>query len=244
MRKKTVGLFLVLFVCRLQAVMVAQWDFENNFLDTTGNGNHLGNTATFSFADGISGQAAVFDGNWFLYSADTDLTQSRGSFSVGAWIKTDQAQALDAVVIGNFFTTSYGMTYNGITYDRTAIYGYVREGGNHVVQASAGLADNQWHHLAQTFDGTTMKLYIDGAEVDSATSSYSTTSTDVYEFSIGGRSIKDNMFVGSIDEAFLADHAMNATEIQTLAAVPEPASIAMLGLVVSVGVFIRRRFLS
>jgi len=100
----------------------------------------------------------------------------------------------------------------------------VNNGANN---ANAPLAnDEQWHFVAQTFDGTTIRLYLDGSLVASTASTATSTGSNS-EFSFGGRSILTNTFVGQIDEAFFRDDVLSDSQIAQLAVVPEPSTLVL-----------------
>ena len=78
---------------------------------------------------------------------------------------------------------------------------------------------NAWTHLAATYDGTTLRLYVNGVQVGSrAVSGALLTSTGALR--IGGNSIWGEFFQGRIDEVRVHNRALDATEIQTIMNLP------------------------
>ena len=71
------------------------------------------------------------------------------------------------------------------------------------------VTDNQWYHIAFTFDGTTTKLYVDGIEVDSSDFASGLTPHPV-PISIIGRK-----FLGKIDEVRIWNIARTQGDIQS-----------------------------
>jgi hypothetical protein len=72
---------------------------------------------------------------------------------------------------------------------------------------------NTWSHLAVTFDGTTLRLYVNGALAGSrAVAGQLLTSTGALR--IGGNSIWGEYFAGRIDEVRLYNRALAVNEIQ------------------------------
>ena len=70
-------------------------------------------------------------------------------------------------------------------------------------------------HLVGTFDGTTQRLYVDGALEAQAPSSKTFPGNDNAPFSIGANSQADtNRFVGEIDEVALYDHVLTPERIK------------------------------
>jgi hypothetical protein len=70
-------------------------------------------------------------------------------------------------------------------------------------------------HLVGTFDGTTQRLYVDGALAQQAASSKTFPGNDNAPFAIGANSQADtNRFVGEIDEVALYDHVLTPERIK------------------------------
>ena len=73
---------------------------------------------------------------------------------------------------------------------------------------------NTWSHLAVTYDGATMRLYVNGTQVSSQAQTGSiTTSTNPLQ--IGGDSIYGQYFQGMIDEVRIYNVALTPAQIQT-----------------------------
>ena len=72
---------------------------------------------------------------------------------------------------------------------------------------------NTWTHLALTYDGATLRLYVNGVQVSSLAQTGSLpTSTNPLQ--IGGDSIYGQYFQGTIDEIRIYNRALSASEIQ------------------------------
>lgn len=78
-------------------------------------------------------------------------------------------------------------------------------GGNGFVQSAATTQDTNWHHIAATYDGTTMKIYIDGTLSNSVNVSLSIPDNS-YPLLIGtnyggsGAGNQQGFLAGSLDE--------------------------------------------
>src|SRR5437773_2141072 len=86
--------------------------------------------------------------------------------------------------------------------------------GNRILVGPSGLAVNTWTHLAATFDGATMRLYVNGVQVASQAQTAPlaiTTGT----LQIGADSYAGENFAGRIDEVRIYNRALTAAEIQT-----------------------------
>jgi concanavalin A-like lectin/glucanase superfamily protein len=72
---------------------------------------------------------------------------------------------------------------------------------------------NTWSHLAMTYNGSSMRLYVNGALVATrAQTGNATVSTGVLR--IGGNGVWGEYFTGAIDEVRIYNRALSAAEIQ------------------------------
>jgi hypothetical protein len=87
-------------------------------------------------------------------------------------------------------------------------------GTNQFAQGPSSLTINTWTHLATTYDGTNLRLFVNGTQVSSfAVSGVITTSTGALR--IGGNSLWGEWFRGRIDDVRIYGRALTQTEIQT-----------------------------
>ena len=71
-----------------------------------------------------------------------------------------------------------------------------------------------WTHLAVTYDGATLRLYVNGAQVATRARTGNMV-TPPNPLQIGGDSIYGQFFTGLIDEVRIYNQARTATDIQT-----------------------------
>src|SRR5262249_36833522 len=82
------------------------------------------------------------------------------------------------------------------------------------LNGTAAVPVNAWTHLAWTFDGTTMRMFVDGVQGSTqALSGAAAGSTGALR--IGGNAVWGEYFKGQIDEVRIYNRALTATEIQT-----------------------------
>ena len=86
-------------------------------------------------------------------------------------------------------------------------------GGEQNATGTSPLPVGTWSHLATTWDGSTLRLYVNGAQVAARTVA-GPLATSTRPLSIGGNGIWGEYFAGAIDELRLYDHALTAAEIQ------------------------------
>ena len=84
--------------------------------------------------------------------------------------------------------------------------------GSYDCATTSAAASGTAKHLAATYDGTTLKLYVNGAEVASTTSKGSITAPST--FTVGARSDLAGSWAGVIDDAAVYDRALSAAEVE------------------------------
>lgn len=86
-------------------------------------------------------------------------------------------------------------------------------GTSQEIKSSVGLtADGLWHHIVGTYDGATLRIYVDGVDRGNASSTQSINNhTGVLMF--GARSDNSSHFDGSIDEVAIYDAAIPAATV-------------------------------
>lgn len=92
---------------------------------------------------------------------------------------------------------------------------FVKIGGGVVTLSGATqVIDGAWHHVVATYDGSTMRIYVDGSEDASTSASGDIAGSSVapLRISSNGRG-NDDYFDGHIDEAALYDFALTATRV-------------------------------
>jgi len=81
-----------------------------------------------------------------------------------------------------------------------------------MLTGSATLALNAWNHVAATYDGTTMRVYKNGAEIGRRALTGSLVNT-ADPLKLGGNAVWSEWFKGRIDEVRVYNVARTAAEI-------------------------------
>ncbi len=113
----------------------------------------------------------------------------------------------------------------GLIIDHTAVGAYLNIGGkkdncHRAAGADGGLQLDKWHHLAMTYDGTDLKVYLDGA-LGGVTKIGKPRRPGRGAFDIGRRPDGFVCFKGLIDEVRLYSRAISADEIKQHFDAPE-----------------------
>ena len=147
-----------------------------------------------------------------------------------AWVRTDTFPPAPQVIAGRATGSitceemPYALSQDGGDSSPGARFSIRRPDGSAVsAPVSAPIDDNQWHMLAGTFDGTTVRLYVDGTQVGSGT----TAGTSAIGYGAGGGNFGIDGYMGSgceggdfgggIDEVREYSRALTSTEIGRIA---------------------------
>ncbi|MHA1952325.1 MAG: LamG-like jellyroll fold domain-containing protein [Candidatus Heimdallarchaeaceae archaeon] len=118
------------------------------------------------------GQSLLFNGtDQYLYIPDgygDDFDPGTGDFSFTAWVKRDDYTTTTNVIFGNYTDASNRWNVNIQDDGQIRVIGL--EASTTIVSADSSsnpFTDGQWHHMAVCVDrGTTIKMYVDGEEID------------------------------------------------------------------------------
>lgn len=179
------------------------------------------NGVTLGAAGALAGDtntAAQFDGvnDYVQMVATTGLPTGAAVRSTELWFKTGSSaqQVLFAYgASGN--TQEYGLWLNVGATAMTA-WGF-GTGNDKTFTMPAAMNDSLWHQVVETYDGTTLTLYIDGTALPTQAATRSTV-LDMYGFSIGAvlrssDSAYGFFFNGSIDEVSFYTTALTQTNV-------------------------------
>lgn len=82
--------------------------------------------------------------------------------------------------------------------------------------------DGRWHHVAGTYDGSEICLYVDG-RIDTASEAAGAIKVNDYNVLIGANAEKpDRNFKGSIDDVRIYSYALSIEEVKAIFAEQSP----------------------
>lgn len=88
-------------------------------------------------------------------------------------------------------------------------------GGTVIAIGSINLPANVWNHLVGTYDGTTIRIYVNGV-LDASGSGSVAINTGTSTVQMGGRELDGSVYPGQIDDASIWNRALSAREIREL----------------------------
>ena len=211
-------LALMVIVYNAHAAIKALWLFDEGqgttAIDSSGNGCD-GEINGAEYVQGKYGTALKFSGDDFVHIGFPKALQEDivGPFTVETWIKLDQAPPADQstiIVMQSSGTLTIGFTSS----TGGGFYGFA--GDNVKITDPDAFPVGEWVHVAQTFDGTTQKLYRNGEEIASqdASNAIFDHPTDS-PWTIGAWSTQDQRFLvnGTLDEMRILNEALEPGEL-------------------------------
>ena len=131
----------------------------------------------------------------------------------------DGPQNLFSTLAAKWSTGGSNASYALGIYGGSLTFGLTSAGGdNQGIGSGNDYDDGLWHHAAGTWDGTMMRLYVDGFEVNSNTpAGFGTISNTSLNFIIGADASgqADRFFDGQIDEVRVWNVERSQAEIQS-----------------------------
>jgi Concanavalin A-like lectin/glucanases superfamily len=195
------------------STLVAAYSFDeglgSSVADASGNGNVGAIGSSAWVPGGKFGSALLFNGAGAMVtvadSASLDLTSA---LTLEAWVFPTAGGGWRDVLYKGPNDTYYleGSSDSGAP----ATGGWF---GGPMYGLSA-LPLNVWSHLASTFDGATLRLYVNGVQVRS-TPTFGPAVASSGALTIGGDASYGQFFAGRIDEVRIFRTARSATELQT-----------------------------
>jgi hypothetical protein len=158
--------------------LVGWWPFNGNANDESGNGNNGGSIGAALTADrfGTASSAYSFDGlGNFIFVNNSAGINPLTAVSVTAWINANSwgASVYDNTIVGNDNWQSGPSGYvlrcgnNGqLSFNIAKSFGNWEE----AVSTSNTMIENTWYFVVGTYDGTQIKLYINGSLEDTLAS--------------------------------------------------------------------------
>jgi hypothetical protein len=206
--------------------LIGAWGFEEGTGTTTADqsGNSLNgalSNATWTTA-GRYGNALSFNGtNAWVTVADNNLLDLTTGMTLEAWVRpATTGPDFTTVVLKERGTTSLAYALYGVDGANRPPSGYINRNGNDVpVVGTSLLPLNTWSHLAVTYDGANMRLFVDGTQV-AIRAQTGATSTSANPLRFGGNVVWGEYFNGLIDEIRIYNRALTAAELQSDMTIP------------------------
>jgi|GEM_PF-1797136 len=231
---RKMGILMICFLCYFAAVVsggaqqLAQYGFEGNVLDTSGNAHHGVNHSVTYTGGVIGGQAGIFNGTSSYVDLNNPATtgplKPALPVTITAWVYVNDTTGVQRIVStdnSDNSTVYAGCDLSIASGNPCCDYGDgVAAGPTHrrSLTGSALLSTGQWYHLAAVIQGATnMQLYVNGLPINGNYSGtggalgYTTATSKI------GTGNAANFFNGNIDDVRIYHAALTPDQIGLIA---------------------------
>jgi hypothetical protein len=201
--------------------MVSWWPGEGNGNDIRGENNGTpqgGSPVTFPAGE-VERAFQFVDASQRVVIPDNASLDLTNAVTIDAWVSPQQAGSVGNcttfVLKGNIqaFDQPYGLFFYA---DRTASMRVGNAGNVQEAVSTTQLPLNTFTHLAGTYDGTTIKIYVNGVLENSVVSSIGTLTNSTFPLVIGSTGPCPGGTLAEVDEVELFNRALDITEIQAI----------------------------
>ncbi len=206
---------------------VAEYRFDecsvgaaNTVLDSSGNNLHgTPNGGITSGAGGVVCSGYNFNGTNAYVTVPNNALLNQNYVSVAAWVRHNSAPLKNWEAILAKGDTTYrlhlngGCSINGITTARAFTFGF--NGGCNNADLNSGVVPvaGQWYHVVGTYDGVTIKIFVNGVLMNSQALT-TTIGSNTFPLYIGENSqATGRNWSGDIDEIKVFNRALPDTEV-------------------------------
>jgi YVTN family beta-propeller protein len=214
------------------AGVVSWWAAENNFSDkmSLNPGTSAGGV---SFVQGKVGQAFRFSqspNSYVTLPNNSSLLPATNRLTLEAWVKPDWSVHNLVDMIINKADQCGGQRSYMLGIDKYYVNGPYQPGvivfsssvgGDDAISTTLFPQDGQFHHLAGTYDGVSMKLYLDGALVGQKAHTGAIPYTSSAPL-MGLQSVCGDLSAMDADEVRIYDRALSQAEIQGIVRSAQP----------------------
>jgi large repetitive protein len=187
--------------------------------DVSGRGRTLNLVNGVSWGAGRFGNAVTFDGtnDYGVAAAHTAELNLTSGFTLSAWINP-RSNATWQMIVNKPYGATHSSPYFDWSMHREASTGKIAAWlgcSSTQLTSNASTPLNTWTHVAVTYDGTSVRHYINGALDRTTPVSCVVTNTNSRPIRIGANASGSEVLNGSIDELRIYSRALSVAEIQS-----------------------------
>lgn len=188
---------------RNDASLVAYYRMEGNSLDSKGTNNGADTAITYSAENGRFGQGAFFNGTISKILVPHAAALLPSNITVMAWVS---ATVGDAIV-----QKDWGTGWNLFYTDGVAVFSITDQIYNKKATSTTTIVNTGWHLIIGTYDGTNVKIYVDG-RLEQSVNIAGTVATGTAPVYIGANNY-GGFSATKIDDVAIFSRALTAAEI-------------------------------
>lgn len=199
----------------------AHYIFEGNVRDSSGNGNDGTQVGTPVFAAGKFSQSITLDGATDYVQLPPQLADTT-DFTFGAWVWWSGGANWQRIFDFGSGTNQY-LFLSPKAGGNTLRFAIKNGGAEQQLNWTSALPVGAWTHVAVTITGTTGKLFVNGALVNTNTAMDINPADCATKFNFLGKSqFADPLFNGRLDDVRFFTTALSDAQVATMAAGTPP----------------------
>jgi len=204
--------------------IVAYYPLDNTANDQSENNNHGEQKNGVSFVDGFTKEALLCDGIDDYVHINNSAKLENPHITVQARVKSTYPGGSYNYIISKGANNCWASSFALYTGPSGGLYFYIFDNKSAVLSNDAGtkIWDNKWHHIVGTYDGKTVRLFVDGDEIGQGISTsikinYNLpTTNNLFIGAYRGTCGNSNFFKGYIDNVAIWNRALDHSEIKSL----------------------------
>jgi|GEM_PF-688186 len=202
------------------ANLVAYWKMNGNWDDSKGTntGTAAGN-ASFSSSRKLGSHAGVFDGiGDYVEGPNNDALDVAGPVTILAWVKLSDAPVDYSEIVDRENCSDSGFSL--IVHSDRKVQFWIGNGTDFfgVQDASTPMQDGVWYQIAGVFDGSSIKVYVNGIQEGSAVAQTGMASLTGVPVRLGAFNTcgSGRDFNGHLDDVAIWATSLSSAELQTI----------------------------
>jgi len=208
--------------------LVGWWKMDGNVTDASTYANHATAVGAPAYAAGQDGQALILNGtSQYAYAPDNASLDLTNALTLATWVKPTLEGTQNLISKStnggvNGYELCLAATSSAFPHKAFFRLNQVTSGDTYRINSTTLYSDhlNTWIHLAATYDGATMKLYVNGV-LESSMPAAITVNANALPLGLGAQVDAANagtrFLTGGMDDARVYNRALDAGEIAALA---------------------------
>jgi hypothetical protein len=201
--------------------VLGQWLFDEGSGKTVADSSGAGHVGTISgnptWVSGVKGSALRLDGNGdYVTVADAPSLHLSGAMSIAVWVRPEKnaTQYVAKKATSSVDGYEIGLSSGGAIFFRLNA---VSSGDTYRINSTSAYPTNgsTWVHVVATYDGTTMRLFINGVQQASGKGP-SAIAVNALPLVLGAEGAGSRPLTGALDVTGIYDHALTPAEVTAL----------------------------
>ncbi len=192
--------------------------------DSSGNGNDGQINGTVSWVGGVNGSALSFNGGVSdkVVIADANSLDISSAISLAAWIRPRVQDTQYLIKKANNSTSDgyeLSLSSSGVVFAR---FNQATSGNTYRVNSLSSYPTDgaSWMHIAVTYDGADIRLYINGVLESTLSTPGLSIGANNLDLLLGMQEDGSGIYNGDLDEVVVMDSALSTAEVLALTTAP------------------------